>query len=314
MDNKGWRRPQRRTYRKRIHTWWKRLILITASILLITAAGLTVNYIVQRQNVRSMQHELRTEQNNIVEPPKNLIGIAAQEPVLTDTPTETNPPVFTPYPLPTAGAAMQPGFLSAFQKNNDMIGWLKADAFFDIDFPVVKRDNSYYEERDFYRRRNIAGTVFLDADNCIMPQDQNLILHGHNTKNGTMFGKLSRLLERKVLLTAPFIRFSTLYDAQVYVPYAISLVSIDPSNARYVHLITPRFNSIEAQSGYVNAIRHFSAFNFPIQVEPDDRMLTLITCHGSENDERLVVALRALRPNENEESVKALLSSQTITN
>lgn len=314
MDNRGWRRPQRRTYSIRIHASWKRLILIAASILMITAAGLTVNYIVQGQNVRSMLRELKAEQSGIAESPENLTDIAAQEPVFTSAPLQTNPPVFTPYPLPAFGAAMQPGFLSAFQKNNDMIGWLKADAFSDIDFPIVQRDNSYYLDRDFYRRRNIAGTVFLDAGNCIMPQDQNLILHGHNMKNGTMFGKLSRLLERNVLLTAPFFRFSTLYDSQVYVPYAISVVSIDPSNARCVHLIAPRFNSIEAQSGYVNAMRHFSAFNFPIQVEPDDRMLTLITCYGSKNDERLVLSLRALRPNENEESVKALLASQTITN
>lgn len=315
MNGNGWRRPQHRAYRRQNKVWQKRLLWIAASISLIVAAGLSINYIIQGQRVRSMQRELRAEQNNSTElSPTMPIDSTAPELALTTASSEIIQPVVTPYPLPAVGAAMQSEFLSVYRKNHDMVGWLKADAFYDIDYPIVKRDNIYYADRDFYGRKNIAGTVFLDADNSILPQDQNLILHGHNMKNGTMFGKLSQLLEQNVLLSAPFFRFSTLYDAQVYVPYAISVVSIDPNNARYMHLITPRFHSIEAQTGYVSAMRYFSAFNLPIQVESNDRMLTLITCHGNENNERLVVALRALRPDENEESVKALLRSQTITN
>lgn len=315
MNKNGWRRPERRTYRRRNKVWRKRLLLITACASLITAAGLTVNYIIQGRRVRSMQRELRAEQNtNSVLSPTKPIDSTAQELALTTASSEIIQPVVTPYPLPAVGAAMQSEFLSVYRKNHDMVGWLKADAFYDIDYPIVKRDNIYYADRDFYGRKSIAGTVFLDADNSILPQDQNLILHGHNMKDGTMFGKLSQLLEQNVLLSAPFFRFSTLYDAQVYVPYAVSVVSIDPNNARYVHLITPQFYSMEAQFGYVNAMRHFSAFNLPIQVASNDRMLTLITCHGNENDERLVVALRALRPDENEESVKTLLRSQTVRN
>lgn len=315
MDKNGWRRPQHKSYRERSYTRWNRSLLIAASVLLITAAGLTANYIIQGQNIRSMQHELRTVQNNNEAlSPMEMIGGTAQAPILTASPLNITLPAVTSFPLPTAGAIMQPELLSGFRKNHDMIGWLKADAFYDIDFPVVKRDNIYYTDRDFYGRKNVAGTVFLDADNSILPQDQNLILHGHNMKNGTMFGKLSRLLEQDVLLTAPFFRFSTLYDAQVYVPYAVSVVSIDPDNVRYIHLITPRFHSTEAQFEYVNAMRRFSVFNLPIQVKSNDRMLTLITCHGNENNERLVVALRALRPDENEESVRALLRDLTITN
>lgn len=115
-----------------------------------------------------------------------------------------------------------------------------------------------------------------------------------------MFGKLNRLLRKDVLLADPFFQFITLYDAQIYVPYAVSLVSISPDHPRYMQLIVPRFQSGDEQKNYVGAPRSFSAFSLPIEVQSTDRMLTLITCHGNEHSERLVVGLRALRPDESE--------------
>ena len=268
-----------------------------------------VNYLIQGKAAQELQQILRNERASIL---LATPSVPTPEPALamaTITPT-----VSTPFPLPDTKTAMFPEFVSFFYKNNDMSGWLKADAFYEIDFPIVKRDNCYYFNHDFYGRKNMSGTVFLDAANSIMPQDQNLILHGHNMKNGTMFGKLAHLLKRDVLESQPFFRFSTLYDAQVYVPYAVSMISIDPNDQRYMQLIVPHFNDAKLQSSYVDALRHFSAFNLPIDVEQSDRMLTLITCHGKENSERLVVGLRALRPNESEEQVRLLLSNQNSEN
>ncbi|NLD33903.1 MAG: class B sortase [Clostridiales bacterium] len=297
----------------------QRLLLAAAGVLMVAAVALTINYLVQGRATRRVQEELRAQRE----------AVATDAPVVeaTETPTaepapvaaavaqaDPPPPSATPYPLPSASTAMLPEFLSFFRRNNDMAGWLKSDAFSDVDYPVVKRDNSYYVYRDFYGRDNMAGTVFIDADNSILPQDQNLILHGHNMKNGTMFGKLARLLERHVLLDAPFFQFSTLYDSQVYVPYAVSVVSIDPASPRYLSMIVPRFGSPQDQAGYVEGLRRFSAFTLPVEVGPNDRMLTMITCHGKEDSERLVVGLRALRPDENKESLKALLADQIITN
>lgn len=310
-------RPRRRTV-FRGSTALQRLLLVVAGVLMVAAVALTVNYVIQGNATRRTQEELRAQLDSeaTAEPYAEATVSPTAEPVMVAQNANPQPvaPVATPYPLPAANAAMRPEFLSFFRKNNDMAGWLKADAFSDIDFPVVKRDNNYYVYRDFYGRDNMAGTVFMDADNSILPQDQNLILHGHNMKNGTMFGKLARLLERHVLLDAPFFQFSTLYDTQVYVPYAISVVSIEPSDPRYLSMIVPRFGDPQAQTGYVDALRRFSAFNLPVDVGPNDRMLTLITCHGKEDSERLVVGLRAMRPDENKESIKALLVDQTSTN
>ncbi len=312
MGRDGWRRPKHRTYGRSKHRRLCRLsLIITACSMLLVAVGLLLNYIFQERSVRDMQRELRASQTLATAYQDIPANEQDQAPVTTPYSSSTPVPVVTPYPLPISGAAMRSEFVSFFHKNNDLVGWLKSDAFYDIDFPIVKRDNAYYFDRDFYGRRNMAGTVFLDADNSILPQDQNLILHGHNMKNGTMFGKLARLLQKSILLSNPFFRFSTLYDAQVYVPYAVSLVSIEPTNLRYFHIFTPRFDNDERRVNYVEALRRFSSFNLPVQVSSNDRMLTLVTCHGDETNERLVIALRALRPDETEAGMRELLVRQT---
>lgn len=160
--------------------------------------------------------------------------------------------------------------------------------------------------RDFYGNDNVAGTVFMDEDNSILPLDQNLILHGHNMKNGTMFGKLVRLMERSTLLSQPFFRFSTLYEEYAYVPYAVALTSVNPSNGNYFDFLRTRFDTDQELQHYVGTLKARSAVQLPVEVNRSDRLLTLVTCHGVDPDERLIISLRALRPGED----SALLRDQ----
>lgn len=189
------------------------------------------------------------------------------------------------------------------RRNSDTVGWLTYPLFPEMDYVVVQRDNEHYMYRSFTGEKNAAGTVFLDQSNAIRPQDQNMILHGHNMKNGTMFGRLNSLLEPSMMKLGPFVSFDTLYQDTKYVPYALAILSVNPDSPRYFEVIRPNFNSMEEISAYVNGLRQRSALVFPTEVAGSDRLLTLVTCHGNEEDERLVLALRALRPGEDEQTL-----------
>lgn len=194
-------------------------------------------------------------------------------------------------------------FLPLLRRNSDTVGWLSYPLFPEMDYVVVQRDNEHYMTRSFTGEKNAAGTVFLDQSNAIRPQDQNMILHGHNMKNGTMFGRLNRLLEPSMMKLGPFVSFDTLYQDTKYVPYALAILSVNPDSPQYFEVIRPNFHSMEEISAYVNGLRQRSALFFPTEVAGSDRLLTLITCHGNEEDERLVLALRALRPGEDEQTL-----------
>lgn len=313
MDRSG-TRLRRRARRGSRQRWLRRALFGLSAALLITALVMLVSYIRQGNEARRLQQALRDKMQQAA-----LAAQPTSTPMPAPTPLVSPPPVLlalappvtaTPRPLPSPGAPIQPKLQSIYEQNHDMVGWLSSDAIYDIDFPVVHRDNSYYLDKDFHGRPNRAGTVFLDEGNDLLPQDQNLILHGHNMKDGTMFGKLYRLMDRGALAANPFFSFSSLYDDMTYVPYAVSLVSVRYGDQDYVDLMRTRFADEVALDRYVQTLRDHSVLRLPVDVDSGDRLLTLVTCHGKEDTERLVIALRSLRPEETRAAVQATLIEQ----
>lgn len=308
------RRKQRGKQRRRMSVL-RRLLMFAAALLFIAAVWLFVDYQRQAKQVQATQEALRAE----VERASLRATVEAQaEPteaitMAAESPPEVSAPGPTPVPLPTPGAAMLPHLVSVYRQNSDLVGWLKSDSVEAINYPVVQRDNWHYVDHDFYGRQNVAGTVFLDEANRIIPQSQNLILHGHNMKNGSMFGKLSRYMKREELVKDPFMTFTTLYLSQVYVPYAITLTSIDPASGRYFNFLQPDFDSYENLEEYAGWLRARSELHLPVDVLEGDQLLTLVTCHGNEASERLVVALRALRPTEEQAWMAETISREAFT-
>ena len=43
---------------------------------------------------------------------------------------------------------------------------------------------------------NFAGCIFMNCENTDIDLDQNVILYGHNMKNGTMFADLRKYIEK----------------------------------------------------------------------------------------------------------------------
>ena len=108
--------------------------------------------------------------------------------------------------------------------------------------------------------------------------------------------------------------FSTLYESSTYVPYAVSVVSADPAYPHYAAYVQSDFRAAQDLLNYVGRIRSLSQLSLPIAVGPDDRLLTLVTCHGNEAHERLVLAMREIRPGEDAESILRLIRDGVTKN
>lgn len=61
-----------------------------------------------------------------------------------------------------------------------------------------------------------------------------------------------------------------------------------------------RFDSVEAFNSYVETARACSLYHCTVDVQPGDRLLTLSTCTGTDDNLRLVVMARKLREGENQ--------------
>ena len=99
-----------------------------------------------------------------------------------------------------------------YRDNRDLVGWLRMEGI--LDLPVVYKDNKYYLMHDFYKNKSAAGTLFLDENHPFRENAQNLLLHGHNMKDGTMFGRLVQYeTNLQFLKNNPFIQYSTLWNS-----------------------------------------------------------------------------------------------------
>ena len=194
---------------------------------------------------------------------------------------------------------MLPDMLELTRRNLDTIGWLSIEGV--LHLPVVYRDNTYYLDHDFSGEKNASGTLFLDQYNPLTEATQNLLIHGHSMNDGSMFGILTHYRKLDFVRQHPMIAFSTLWEKESYAVFAVLQVSSKVDDANYFNYFSnPVFASATDFEAYIDAVEARSMFQIPVDVEPDDALLTLSTCL---DDDRLVVLARRLRPGESKDAV-----------
>ena len=192
---------------------------------------------------------------------------------------------------------VQESFGELLAANAETVGFLTIEDI--LSLPVVQRpnDNEFYLDHSFDLEESLGGTLFLDGANLLTPEDDCLIVYGHNMRNGTMFRPLVEYEEIDFLKENALIRFDTLYENRVYAPFAALTVTADPDSERYLNLRQFSFD----QAGFdlfVRSLRTLSVWENPIDVEYGDRILLLVTCEYTHDNGRFVLALRAQRGNE----------------
>lgn len=233
-------------------------------------------------------------------------GGGVSEPVVSDVllPTpdsgtlvlalETPPPV-------------QESFSELLGYNADTVGFLQIGDI--VSLPVVQRvnDNEYYLTHTFSGAESAEGALFLDGMNLLVPEDDCLIVYGHNMQNGTMFGDLKLYRELYFLRGCPPVAFDTIYENRLYAPFAVFIASMEAGDASYFDVRQFVFDESDFNA-FVSSLRARSEYDVPIDVRYGDSLLLLVTCDNAEADGRLIVAFRALREDETSESVAALLA------
>lgn len=223
---------------------------------------------------------------------------------------ETAPtPTATPHPADVVkttkfhqyGGDALPEMEALYKENRDLVGWLRMEGI--LDLPVVYKDNSYYLTHDFYKNKSVSGTLFLDVNHPFRDNAQNLLLHGHNMKDGTMFGRLVQYeTNLQFLKNNPFIQYSTLWEKEQYVIFAVLHVSLDVTSDEFFNYFTHASFSTDAQfETYVRSLQNRSVFSIPINVEPSDALLTLSTCL---DEDRLVIVARRVRDGESKSELR----------
>lgn len=173
-------------------------------------------------------------------------------------------------------------FQNLYNENNDYLFWLYIPNT-KIDYPVMmSRDNKDYLHSSFYKEKLYAGTLFIDALSSKRENQDNLIVYGHNMKDGSMFGTLKKWRSEKYFNEHKFIEIYTETEKRVYLIFAVREVS---SNMDLLHYKLDGFTNEEYIQDARNNNIHFREFEDQYK---NNQIMTLSTCM-SNDAKRLII-------------------------
>lgn len=174
--------------------------------------------------------------------------------------------------------------------NNETVGWLKVNNT-KINYPVTQhKDNDYYLNYSYYKKKNSHGWIFMDYRNKIDTLDKNTIIYGHRNSKGLMFGTLKNVLEKSWYTNKSnqLITFNTLNQDMKW--QIFSIYTIKNTND---YLIT-NFTNDTTYTNFISKIKGRSIYDFGIEVGVEDNILTLSTCYNGP-EHRLVVHAKLVK-------------------
>jgi len=188
-------------------------------------------------------------------------------------------------------------------RNRDLRFWISAPGG-RIEYPVVQyTDNDYYLHRNFDRKLSRYGNPFLDRRCKLDPPSTNLVIYGHNMRDGSIFSGLKNYRQRDVVARHPIITLERL-DGSVY-QYKIFAVLVingrlQDDNGYAFAVNTHDFPTQASFEGYVRQLEQRTTIKTGVDVRYGDKLISLQTClfDVGFDDAYLYVVGRMVRPGE----------------
>ena len=169
------------------------------------------------------------------------------------------------------------------KENSDAVAYIKVKNT-NIDYIVVKGiDNDYYLNHNFYKNYNSAGWIFADYQNKFDGKDKNIILYGHNMKDDSMFGSLSKVFDEDWLSNMDNRRIIFVTEQGTFFYDIFSTYTIYPED----YYLTTNF-ILEDYFSFLTVLKSRSTFDFGINLDSNDQILTLSSCSW-DGKKRIVV-------------------------
>ena len=195
--------------------------------------------------------------------------------------------------------------------NDEIVGWITIPDTV-IDYPVLyhegdDRYNQYYIKRTYKKESSEYGSIFVDYRSTDGTDSRNVIMHGHDMNDGSMFAGMLKYSPKGDLKgdleyyqDHPIIEFNTPDGDAKY-----KIISVFKTSTRYEHgeffnYMQGEFNSDAEFMNFVYNCRVRSFFDIPVTCNEDDPIITLSTCCYEFYQWRMVIVARKVRPGEDE--------------
>ena len=167
--------------------------------------------------------------------------------------------------------------------NSECFGWISMSGT-NINYPVMHTPSNpqKYLNKNFYGEYSYSGTPFLDS-RC-SADSTNLIIYGHHMNNGAMFADLCNYTDYSYFTEHPTVVLETKDMAFAYSVFSVMKVKSDDD--------WYRFTTVGTEKSYNSRIEHAkekSIYDTDITPVYGQQILTLSTCYGYDQDDRILV-------------------------
>lgn len=176
-----------------------------------------------------------------------------------------------------------------YRRNSDFYGWICIDGT-RIDYPVMNtpEDEEYYLHRSFVKEYSYSGVPFLGRGSTA--EGDNLLIYGHNMKDGSMFADLTQYQNAEFLREHPTITLETRYASAVYEIVAAFETQVSADNEFKYYDYTGVLDAARFEE-YIKGMEDISGTSLET-LTYGDKLLTLSTCAYQAENGRFVVLAR----------------------
>lgn len=187
-----------------------------------------------------------------------------------------------------------PEYAKLYQENENMVGWISVPGT-KINYPVVQTPNepNYYLRRGFDGEYAVCGCPYVQEDCDVNKPSDNIVIYGHNMRNGTMFGELDKFESKDFWKEHKTLSFNTLTDKQEYEIVAVFktfVYSDSPDAFKYYRFINAE--SEDEFDAFMERCEELALYDTDVEAEYGDKLVTLSTCEYSRANGRLVLVAK----------------------
>ena len=270
--------------------WMYNALIILFSCVLVVSSIFAIRYFINSNQQKNRYEQLAT----IYGEPTYDRPVISDEPDTTLPTTDPNALVQVTDPKTGETVSLLPAFAELYTTNPDIVGWLSIPGT-EISYPVMHtpdREN-FYLTHDFDGQESAHGCLYArDVCNVFTPSD-NITIYGHRMKDGSMFARLDKYMDKSFYEENPYIFFDTLTELHTYQIISVFLTTASVGEGFSYHTFVDAGNEAEYNS-FVDTCKDLSLYDTGVDAQYGDKLITLSTCEYSQTNGRLVVVAKRI--------------------
>ena len=265
------------------------ILIIVFAIIFLISAFMVGSYFLESNKAQSNYDEITQLMENGKNQTQSTVPFIPPVQIIPESPDSTDPDIPAET---TATPTILPEYAALYLQNDDMVGWIEIEGT-KLNYPVLQSpdEKDFYLHRDFDKKTSNHGAIYVQENCDVWTPSDNVVIYGHNMKDGSMFATLLKYKKESYWQEHRFINFNTLLERHTYEIVAVFKTTATIGKGFDYHLFVEAEDAEEFDA-YLKKIKKLSYYDTGVNAEYGDKLITLSTCEYTLTNGRLVVVAK----------------------